>query len=217
MKWCCVIKVYIRHPTQSFTSKKKNDFIYTLPHKGLLGVLNESWLSDWASDWGRASRGKRIRTVWLIILLVKNGHGATYGGSCTPPGTWHTHWYHMQLCSQSHPTTPLLQVGGFMLPFVVVGGCIVVLTLIMMVIVHSAGITICDVSSPYTSTAFSMGCSSCLSMLCPVESTRRTLSFRVLLRLLTNIMIVLLGKSYNCHVLIIPWTVHSYLLAVAYP
>ena len=119
------------------------------------------------------------------------------------------HGTHMQLSSQSHPTTPLLQVGGFMLPFVVVGGCIVVLTLIMMVIVHSAGITICDVSSPYTSTAFSMGCSSCLSMLCPVESTRRTLSFQVLLGLLTNIMIVLLGKSFNCHVLIIPWTVHS--------
>jgi len=75
MKWCCVIKVYIRHPTQSFTPKKK-DFICTLLHKGLLGVLNESWLSDWASDWGRASRGKRIRTVWLLILLVKNGHGA---------------------------------------------------------------------------------------------------------------------------------------------
>ena len=209
MKQCCVIKVYIRHPTQSFIARK---MLYTLPHKGLLGVLNESWLSDWASDWGRASRGKRIRTVWLILLLVKNGHRAMVAHALLQ-----AHGTHMQLSSQSHPTTPLLQVGGFMLPFVVVGGCIVVLTLIMMVIVHSAGITICDVSSPYTSTAFSMGCSSCLSMLCPVESTRRTLSFRVLLRLLTNIMIVLLGKSYNCHVLIIPWTVHSYLLAVAYP
>jgi len=46
-----------------------------------------------------------------------------------------------------------------MLPFVVVGSCIVILVLIMAVVVHSTGITIFDVPHLDISMAFSMDCS----------------------------------------------------------
>ena len=100
----------------------------------------------------------------------------------------------------SHPTIPLLQVGGFMLPFVVVGSCVVILVLIMVVVVQSTGITICDVPHLDISMAFSMDCS-CLSMLRLLECTSKTMSWRLSLGLLTNIMIVLLGKSFDTFLL----------------
>ena len=100
----------------------------------------------------------------------------------------------------SHPTIPSLQVGGFMLPFVLMGSCVVVLMLIMVVVVHSTGITICDVPHVDISMAFSMDCS-CLSILCLLECTSKTMSWRLSLRLLTNIMIVLLGKSFDTFLL----------------
>ena len=95
----------------------------------------------------------------------------------------------------SHPTIPSLQVGGFTLPFVVVGSCVVILVLIMVVVVHSTGITICDAPHLDISMAFSMDCS-CLSILCLLECTSKTMSWRLSLRLLANIMIVVLGKSF---------------------
>jgi len=134
---------------------------------------------------------------WLIILLIM-----VY--ICTGAMLAHalllTHGTHIvsHASPHSHPiyTIPSLQVGGFMLPFALVGSCVVVLMLIMVVVVHSTGITICNVPQLDISMAFSMDCS-CLSILCLLECTSKTMSWRLSLRLLTNIMIVLLGKSFD--------------------
>jgi len=82
-----------------------------------------------------------------------------------------------------------------MLPFVLMGSCIVILVLIMVVVVHSTGVTIYDVPHLDISMTFSMDCS-CLSILYLLECTNKTMFWRLSLKLLTNIMIVLLSKSF---------------------
>ena len=94
----------------------------------------------------------------------------------------------------SNSMTPLLQAGGFMLPFVVVGGCIVVLMLILVVLGHSTGMMHHHLMYQLPSQ---------WSILCPVDCTTKTLSWRLLLRLLTNIIIVIVGKSFPIQ--IVPW------------
>jgi len=112
-------------------------------------------------------------------------------GSCIP--------VHMQFTCNSHShlyTTPLLQAGGFMLPFVVVGGCIVVLMLILVVLGLSTGTA--DVIRHHLMYPLP----SQWSILCPVDCTSKTLSWRLLLRLLTNIIIVIVGKSFPIQIIL---------------
>jgi len=90
----------------------------------------------------------------------------------------------------SNSTTPLLQAGGFMLPFVVVGGCIVVLMLTLVVLGNSTGTA--DVMRHHLMYPLP----SQWSTLCPVDCTTKTLSWRLLLSLLTNVIIVIVGKSF---------------------
>jgi len=142
---------------------------------------------------------------WLIVLLIKNGYNVINiyiyyicAGDMLAHALLLTHGTHIvsHASPHSHPAIPSLQIGGFMLPFVLVGSCVVVLMLIMVVVVHSTGITICNVPHLDISMAFSMDCS-CLSILCLLECTSKTMSWRLSLRLLTNIMIVVLGKSFD--------------------
>ena len=101
-------------------------------------------------------------------------------------------------CSHANSTTPLLQAGGFMLPFVVVGGCIVVLMLILVVLGNSTG------TADVMRHRLMYQLPSQWSTLCPVDCTSKTLSWRLLLRLLTNIIIVIVGKSLPVQIIL--WT-----------
>ena len=82
-----------------------------------------------------------------------------------------------------------------MLPFVVVGGCIVVLMLILVVLGNSTGTA--DVMRHHLMYPHSQW-----STLCPVDCTSKTLSWRLLLRLLTNIIIVIVGKSLPVQIIL---------------